>query len=63
MKGKGEIMDKKVDIEKKIDKKDCPDCGTRMDSKGSMADFDDSGNYCLYQCPKCKNVEILWEQS
>jgi tRNA(Ile2) C34 agmatinyltransferase TiaS len=46
------------------DKRDCPECGTRMESKGSMNDFnDESGNYDLYQCPKCKNVEILWEGS
>jgi tRNA(Ile2) C34 agmatinyltransferase TiaS len=44
------------------EKRDCPKCGTRMESKGSMTDFnDDSGN--LYQCSKCKNIEILWEAS
>jgi hypothetical protein len=51
-------------MSKKKDERDCPKCGTRMESKGSMSEFnDDSGNYCLWQCPKCKNVEILWEDS
>ena len=50
-------------VDKKADERDCPECKTRMESKGSMTDIDDNGYYNLWQCPKCKNIEILWEDS
>lgn len=50
-------------LKNKKDERDCPLCGTRMESKGSMTDYDENGHWCLWQCPKCKNAEILWEDS
>lgn len=42
------------------DKRDCPKCGTRMEHKGTINyhEEDSAWNEVLYQCPKCKNVEI-----
>jgi len=38
----------------------CPDCGTQMERKGNIREGSDTGHgrEDLYQCPKCKNVEI-----
>lgn len=38
----------------------CPGCRTEMDSKGPVqpCDAEGRGGSDLYQCPKCKNVEI-----
>ncbi len=39
----------------------CPDCGNEMERKGNVHEGNDTGAYGredLYQCPKCKNVEI-----
>ena len=47
----------------KKDERDCPKCHTRMEYKVSFTGFNEGGDWCLYQCPKCKNVEILWEES
>jgi ssDNA-binding Zn-finger/Zn-ribbon topoisomerase 1 len=43
--------------QKEKDYRDCPECGTRMESKSPT---DDNGNW-LWQCPKCKNCEVIWE--
>jgi hypothetical protein len=42
----------------KRDWRDCPDCGTPMEKKGGTG----SGliiDRALWQCPNCKNVELL----
>ena len=39
----------------------CPDCGTEMEKKAwLMIDVGDEGQggVDVYQCPKCKNIEI-----
>ena len=39
----------------------CPDCGTEMQKKAwLMIDVGDEGQggIDVYQCPKCKNIEI-----
>ena len=43
---------------------ECPKCGERMEEKFSLPELepDDSGDYgppMVYQCPKCKNVEMV----
>lgn len=45
----------------KPDKRDCPECHHRMLPKGNTCytlDEDDEAP-TLWQCPNCKNVEIL----
>ena len=43
----------------KRDKRDCPECQTRMELKGPVsADLLE-----LWQCPLCKNVEFLYGDS
>lgn len=39
---------------------DCPKCGTEMERKYRL-DADDSGDFetVLYQCPQCKNIEVV----
>lgn len=39
----------------------CPQCHSQMDSKGSVepSDSEGRGGTDLYQCPKCRNVEIV----
>ena len=39
------------------DKRDCPECGTRMNLKEEL-DREEFGRE-LWQCPKCKNIEII----
>lgn len=40
---------------KEVDFRDCPKCGIRMEEKGHVGD-----DATCYQCPKCKNVELLY---
>lgn len=43
------------------DDKKCPECGTIMQYKhwfSAGADFEGRGGETLYQCPKCKNIEV-----
>lgn len=40
------------------DERDCPECGTRMNEKYTVAGTPDFESK-LYQCPKCKNIEVL----
>ncbi len=45
----------------KPDKRDCPNCKTRMEMK---AEIQPSGCGCcsgtyLWQCPECKNIEVF----
>jgi len=41
-----------------MDERDCPVCQTRMEEKGSIDSK--SGSVEIWQCPNCKNVEILY---
>jgi DNA-directed RNA polymerase subunit M/transcription elongation factor TFIIS len=43
------------------DKRNCPKCYERMESKFSLHDGDDDGCYetKIYQCPFCKNIESV----
>lgn len=40
------------------DKRDCPRCGARMNQKTVLFDGTEMPPY-LYQCPQCKNIEVL----
>jgi predicted RNA-binding Zn-ribbon protein involved in translation (DUF1610 family) len=48
--------------ELKKDKRECPICGERMDCKFSI-ESPNGGNDQIFQCPKCKNIEQLWEDA
>jgi len=49
-----------MDKSKKLDERDCSLCKTRMELKGTTDLFhEDELAPKLWQCPKCKNVELL----
>ena len=39
----------------------CPKCGDRIEYKFYLRDCDDEEDNppAVYQCPKCKNIEVL----
>lgn len=51
-------------LEPPKDRRDCPRCHVRMEEKGVVSTWENgTGGGCddtrLWQCPECKNVEIL----
>jgi DNA-directed RNA polymerase subunit M/transcription elongation factor TFIIS len=39
--------------------KTCPKCGTKMECKFWLPqDEYGGGGYAIFQCPKCKNIEV-----
>jgi ssDNA-binding Zn-finger/Zn-ribbon topoisomerase 1 len=39
----------------------CPECGAEMEQKFWLpvnVDEEGRGGYTIYQCPKCKNIEV-----
>lgn len=45
---------------KRIDKQRCPKCMELMELKGLIGDLSDEDCQTgLWQCPKCKNVEVF----
>jgi NAD-dependent SIR2 family protein deacetylase len=43
-----------------LDPRRCEKCGEMMENKGGVCIVMQDRQPHLYQCPKCKNVEILW---
>ena len=41
---------------------ECPKCGTEMEAKSEIEDSSQLQS-TLFQCPKCKNIELMARQS
>lgn len=46
--------------EKPTDPLDCPNDGQRMEEKVALPGGEGDYQPYIFQCPKCKNVEVLW---
>lgn len=40
----------------------CPECKAAMNRKGRLENEDASGSAIVFQCPACKNVEMIWKE-
>lgn len=54
-------MSKEIQKKSDKDRRYCPKCETRMEAKGviNYNEEDSSWDEYLYQCPTCKNIEIV----